>query len=153
MSARFNGAAKPSSDWRKGERSSSLQRGGIENNSGVIVVSQTLPQKPRSSSLNPLIYPSWWGDDVKEFKDCILRRERSHAAVPNRRTVGLPNRPPMQPALINRIFSTKEIVEGKNHYLSKDWRRGLNELVMSPPPRMKPVKGEDSLERRMREAR
>jgi hypothetical protein len=38
--------------------------------------------KPRSSSLNPLIYPSWWGDDVKEFKKAInMRRDRSQAVA------------------------------------------------------------------------
>jgi hypothetical protein len=34
--------------------------------------------------LNPLIYPSWWGDDVKEFKKAIsMRRDRSQA-VPSK---------------------------------------------------------------------
>jgi hypothetical protein len=45
----------------------------------VILLAQA---KPRSSSLNPLIYPSWWGDDVKEFKKAInMRRDRSQAVA------------------------------------------------------------------------
>lgn len=29
--------------------------------------------------MNPLIYPSWWGDDVNEFKQAMLKRDRSQA--------------------------------------------------------------------------
>lgn len=34
--------------------------------------------KPRASSLNPLIYPSWWGEDAKDFEKAILRKDRSN---------------------------------------------------------------------------
>jgi len=48
--------------------------------------------KPRSSSLNPLIYPSWWGDDVKEFKHAIMKRDRSHAPTGFQQHTTLENR-------------------------------------------------------------
>jgi hypothetical protein len=67
--------------------------------------------KPRSSSLNPLIYPTWWGDDADEFDKAIIRKERSYVNVQNA------------------------------------GRRVL--LDVPKPPKTK----EDSLERRMREAR
>jgi hypothetical protein len=74
-SARFV-ANKASSTWRRGD--SKPRAGG-----GLAVTLTTVPSltmakgKPRSSSLNPLIYPSWWGDDVKEFKQAILKRDKS----------------------------------------------------------------------------
>lgn len=72
-SARFV-ANKASSNWRRGD-SNPRAEGGATLTS---VPSLTMPKgKPRSSSLNPLIYPSWWGDDVKEFKKAILKRDRS----------------------------------------------------------------------------
>jgi hypothetical protein len=37
--------------------------------------------KPRSASLNPLIYPNWWGNDCEEFDKAILRKERSHVNI------------------------------------------------------------------------
>jgi hypothetical protein len=67
--------------------------------------------KPRSSSLNPLIYPTWWGDDADEFDKAIIRKERSYVNVQNTGRRVLPDVP--------------------------------------KPPKTK----EDSLERRMREAR
>jgi len=48
--------------------------------------------KPRSSSLNPLIYPSWWGDDVAEFKHAIMKRDRSHAPTGFQQHTTLENR-------------------------------------------------------------
>ena len=38
---------KPPSSWRTGERGRQLEQ----------------KAKPRAVSLNPLIYPSWWGED------------------------------------------------------------------------------------------
>jgi hypothetical protein len=37
-----------------------------------------LGQKPRASSLNPLIYPSWWGEDSDFEKE--IKRDRSNDA-------------------------------------------------------------------------
>jgi len=39
--------------------------------------------KPRSSSLNPLIYPTWWGNDADDFDKAIIRKERSYINVQN----------------------------------------------------------------------
>jgi hypothetical protein len=67
--------------------------------------------KPRSSSLNPLIYPTWWGNDADDFDKAIIRKERS---------------------LVNVQNAVKRVYPGVPRY---------------------PNKKEDSLERRMREAR
>jgi hypothetical protein len=67
--------------------------------------------KPRSSSLNPLIYPTWWGNDADDFDKAIIRKERSYINVQN---------------AIRRV-----VPDAPRH----------------------PNKKEDSLERRMKEAR
>jgi hypothetical protein len=67
--------------------------------------------KPRSSSLNPLIYPTWWGNDADDFDKAIIRKERSQINIQN---------------------AVKRVKPGAPRY---------------------PNKKEDSLERRMREAR
>ena len=47
-------------------------------------ISHALPtMKPRSSSLNPLIYPSWWGNDGDDFDKAIIRKERSYINIQN----------------------------------------------------------------------
>jgi len=69
----MNGAQKAPSQWRRGGDEEPMKREHL-----LMIASG----KPRSSSLNPLIYPSWWGDDVKEFKKAInMRRDRSQAVA------------------------------------------------------------------------
>ena len=102
-------AAKAPSNWRKGEASHNPPAHRMDL---LPVQSNNLAAlKPRSSSLNPLIYPTWWGDDADEFDKAIIRKERSYVNVQNACKRVLPDLP--------------------------------------RPPKHK----EDSLERRMREAR
>ena len=70
-------ALKAPSSWRRGETNPPATR---NPNEWLAHPSQL---QPRSSSLNPLIYPTWWGDDVKEFEKAIMQKDRSTINVVN----------------------------------------------------------------------
>ncbi len=63
--------------------------------------------KPRCSSLNPLIYPSWWGDDAKDFKKAILRKEKSQVTT-NVRRVNVPQKRTKEDSLERRMREARQ---------------------------------------------
>jgi hypothetical protein len=78
-SSRLQIIPKPPSQWRKGEASHNPPyfRGDLliaQGNTAATV-------KPRSASLNPLIYPQWWGDNNEDFDKAIMRKERSQVNI------------------------------------------------------------------------
>ncbi|CDW80525.1 UNKNOWN [Stylonychia lemnae] len=72
-------ASKPPSTWRNGstQRPEGQQRGRQQQSQTQEI--DIFHAKPRAASLNPLIYPSWWGQD-DDF-DQEIRRDRSNDAV------------------------------------------------------------------------
>lgn len=63
--------------------------------------------KPRSASLNPMIYPQWWGNDNEEFDQAILRKERSQVNV-TRVQVPSRNRKAMEDSLEKRLQEARK---------------------------------------------
>ena len=67
---------KPPSSWRRGESQKPEARQGRFQQDAHPEV------KPRSNSLNPQIYPSWWGEDSDFEKE--IKKDRSNRNLRNK---------------------------------------------------------------------
>ena len=69
--------------------------------------------KPRSASLNPLIYPQWWGGDNEEFDKAIMRKERSQVNVTRIQVPRGPSRgrKAMEDSLERRLHEAKKQIK------------------------------------------
>eukprot|EP00347_Sterkiella_histriomuscorum_P024224 403331881 len=87
-------AVRPPSTWRQTQAGNGTHGGGSvkppENRHSRFqqdeqpIGGDLQQQRPRAASLNPLIYPSWWGED-SDFEVEIKKRERSNDVIARRK--------------------------------------------------------------------